>query len=178
MAAEEVFGADPALVASPSSQSSLSRPSGFDPGELLSEELMLNSFFREYAERGHWFDKAHGKCVLCEAATIDLYEDGWYGPIRSCLTGIEVDLYLARLGDYPGANGTKRIATAFDALREALTDIRNRILCPVGPSPSLDEVEKIASDALARIDARSAETGNTDSARQGESRISSKGGDL
>jgi hypothetical protein len=27
------FGADPALVASQSSQSSLSRPSGFDPGD-------------------------------------------------------------------------------------------------------------------------------------------------
>lgn len=33
-------------------------------------------------------------------------------------------------------------------LREALTDIRNRILCPVGPSPSLAEVEAIASAAL------------------------------
>jgi hypothetical protein len=31
---------------------------------------------------------------------------------------------------------------------EALTDIRNRILCPAGPSPSLDDVQAIASAAL------------------------------
>lgn len=37
-------------------------------------------------------------------------------------------------------------------LREALVDIRNRILCPVGPSPTLDEVEAIASAALAADD--------------------------
>ena len=37
----EDFGADPALVASQSSQSPLSRPSGFDPGELEAEILRL-----------------------------------------------------------------------------------------------------------------------------------------
>jgi hypothetical protein len=31
---------------------------------------------------------------------------------------------------------------------EALTDIRNRILCPVGPAPTLDEIQQIASRAL------------------------------
>ena len=31
---------------------------------------------------------------------------------------------------------------------EALIDIRNRILCPVGPSPTLDEIAEIASKAL------------------------------
>lgn len=144
-------GADPALVPAASSQSSLSRPSGFDPGEVLSEKLMLNSFFKPYAELGHWFDKAHGKCVKCGTPCIDLYEDGLYGPTRACLSGIEIDLHLARLGDYPGATGTKRIATSFDALREALIDIRNRILCPVGPSPTLDEIQQIASDALDEV---------------------------
>lgn len=34
---------------------------------------------------------------------------------------------------------------------EALTDIRNRILCPVGPSPTLDDVQEIASTALAKV---------------------------
>lgn len=36
-------------------------------------------------------------------------------------------------------------------LREALTDIRNRILCPVGPEPSLDLIAEIASTALQSI---------------------------
>jgi hypothetical protein len=31
---------------------------------------------------------------------------------------------------------------------EALLDIRNRILCPVGPSPTLDEIAQIARKAL------------------------------
>lgn len=35
-----------------------------------------------------------------------------------------------------------------ERLREALTDIRNRVLCPVGPSPSLDLLAEIASAAL------------------------------
>jgi hypothetical protein len=35
------YGADPALVASQSSHSSVSRPSGFDPGELEAEILRL-----------------------------------------------------------------------------------------------------------------------------------------
>lgn len=67
---------------------------------------------------------------------------------RQALSGIEADLYLARLGDYPGAAGTRRIADAFDGLREAMTDIRNRILCPVGPTPTLDDIQKITSSAL------------------------------
>lgn len=33
-------------------------------------------------------------------------------------------------------------------LREALTDIRNRVLCPVGPAPTPDELGVIASKAL------------------------------
>jgi hypothetical protein len=32
-------------------------------------------------------------------------------------------------------------------LREVLIDIRNRILCPVGPTPSLDQIAEIASRA-------------------------------
>lgn len=35
-------------------------------------------------------------------------------------------------------------------LREALIDIRNRILCPVGPAPTLDEIQAIASGALGK----------------------------
>jgi hypothetical protein len=35
-----------------------------------------------------------------------------------------------------------------DVAREALIDIRNRILCPVGPSPSLDQIAEIAGSAL------------------------------
>jgi hypothetical protein len=31
---------------------------------------------------------------------------------------------------------------------EALLDIQNRIICPVGPSPTLDEIAEIASKAL------------------------------
>jgi hypothetical protein len=33
-------------------------------------------------------------------------------------------------------------------LLEALIDISNRILCPVGPAPTLDEVQEIASAAI------------------------------
>jgi hypothetical protein len=36
-------------------------------------------------------------------------------------------------------------------LYEALLDIRNRILCPVGPTPTLDELEEIASAAVAKV---------------------------
>lgn len=50
----------------------------------LSKKQMLGPFFKEYADLGHWFDKAHGKCINCGVPTIDLYEDGHYGPIRSC----------------------------------------------------------------------------------------------
>jgi hypothetical protein len=39
-----------------------------------------------------------------------------------------------------------RISTA----RDALLDIRNRVLCPVGPSPTIDELQEIASAALAQ----------------------------
>jgi hypothetical protein len=39
-----------------------------------------------------------------------------------------------------------RVSTA----REALLDIRNRVLCPVGPSPTIDELQEIASAALAQ----------------------------
>lgn len=50
----------------------------------LSEELMLGPFFKEYADLGHWFNAAHDRCIHCGTPTIDLYEDGVYGPIRSC----------------------------------------------------------------------------------------------
>lgn len=35
-------------------------------------------------------------------------------------------------------------------LVEALVDIRNRVLCPVGPAPTIDELGEIASAALER----------------------------
>ena len=41
-----------------------------------------------------------------------------------------------------------RVEPPSDVAREALIDIRNRILCPVGPSPSLDQIAEIASSAL------------------------------
>ena len=53
---------------------------------------------------------------------------------------------VAGFGDEIEARGTL-IASAPDLL-EALYDIRNRILCPVGPSPTLDEVQEIASAAI------------------------------
>jgi hypothetical protein len=37
-----------------------------------------------------------------------------------------------------------------EELVEALFDIRSRILCPVGPAPTLDEIEVIAQVALAK----------------------------
>jgi hypothetical protein len=39
-------------------------------------------------------------------------------------------------------------AALLERYREALFDIRNSILCPVGPTPSLDEIEQKASAAL------------------------------
>lgn len=54
------------------------------PKNALSEEAMLGPFFKEYADLGHWFDAAHGKCIRCGTPTIDLYEDGVYGPLRRC----------------------------------------------------------------------------------------------
>lgn len=55
--------------------------------ERLTEEQMLGPFFKEFADLGHWFDKAHGKCIRCGTPTIDLYEDGQYGPVRACVDG-------------------------------------------------------------------------------------------
>lgn len=52
--------------------------------DLLSEELMLNSFFKPYADLGHWFNAAHDRCARCGRPTIDLYEDGIYGDVRRC----------------------------------------------------------------------------------------------
>jgi len=52
----------------------------------LSEKQMLGPFFKEYADLGHWFDAAHRKCINCGTPAIDLYEDGHYGPVRSCAT--------------------------------------------------------------------------------------------
>jgi hypothetical protein len=50
----------------------------------LSEEMMLGYWFKEFADLGHWFNAAHTKCVNCGTPTIDLYEDGSYGPVRKC----------------------------------------------------------------------------------------------
>lgn len=53
-------------------------------GDRLGEAIMLGTWFKEYADLGHWFDKAHGKCVNCGTPAINLYEDGAYGDIRRC----------------------------------------------------------------------------------------------
>lgn len=41
-------------------------------------------------------------------------------------------------------------------LAEALTDIRNRVLCPVGPQPTLEQLADIASAALTTVENRTA----------------------
>lgn len=48
------------------------------------------------------------------------------------------------------AEADARLIAAAPELYEALTDIRNRVLCPVGPTPTLDELQEIASAALAK----------------------------
>ena len=50
----------------------------------LADEIMLGPWFKSYADLGHWFDTAHGKCIHCGTPTIDLYEDGIYGKVRRC----------------------------------------------------------------------------------------------
>lgn len=45
---------------------------------------MQNSWFKEYADLGHAFDKPVRKCVRCGVPAIDLFEDGIYGPLRAC----------------------------------------------------------------------------------------------
>lgn len=42
-----------------------------------------------------------------------------------------------------------RAVNAFDAMREALLDIRNSVGCPVGPTPTLEDIARIADNALA-----------------------------
>jgi hypothetical protein len=54
------------------------------PANGLDEATMLNPWFKDYADRGHWFNTAHTECLRCGAPTIDLYEDGVYGDIRQC----------------------------------------------------------------------------------------------
>jgi hypothetical protein len=43
-----------------------------------------------------------------------------------------------------------KAAALIEELVEALFNIRSRILCPVGPTPTLDEIEVIAQVALAK----------------------------
>ncbi len=69
----------------------------------LRDEQMLGPFFKEYADLGHWFNFAHDKCINCGTPTIDLYEDGSYGPIRSCASGIEA----ATAGETPKSGSTE-----------------------------------------------------------------------
>jgi hypothetical protein len=52
--------------------------------ERLDEATMLGSWFKDFADKGHWFDNASGKCVNCGVPTISLYEDEAYGDIRTC----------------------------------------------------------------------------------------------
>ena len=53
------------------------------------------------------------------------------------------------VGDFRALLATlKAQASRIAELDEALLDIQNRILCPVGPSPTLDEIAEIASKAL------------------------------
>jgi hypothetical protein len=56
-----------------------------DVTDALAEDDMLGYWFKEFAELGHWFDRAHGKCIHCGTPTIDLYEDGSYGSVRACV---------------------------------------------------------------------------------------------
>lgn len=50
------------------------------------------------------------------------------------------------------ANGSRSLnkvkSQDVERLREALTDIRNRVLCPVGPAPTIDQLGEIAGRAL------------------------------
>lgn len=82
-----------------------SPPSVSIPNAALSAELMLGPFLKEYADLGHWFDSAHGKCIRCEVPTIDLYEDGWYGPVRCCASGTEARSGETACGLDPKDNG-------------------------------------------------------------------------
>jgi hypothetical protein len=73
-----------------------------------------------------------------------------------------VGLLSALAGDCDNTDGwedaaptVREAASRIEALQrsnaekdEALLDIRNRILCPVGPSPTLDEIAQIARKAL------------------------------
>jgi hypothetical protein len=45
---------------------------------------------------------------------------------------------------------SQEAADLIELYEEALFDIRSRILCPVGPAPTLDEIEVIAQVALAK----------------------------
>jgi hypothetical protein len=51
----------------------------------LSAEVMEGPFLKPYADAGHWFDTAHGKCIRCGEHAINLYEDMMYGPVRKCV---------------------------------------------------------------------------------------------
>jgi hypothetical protein len=52
--------------------------------EVLAEEHMLGPFFKDFADKGHWFNTAHGECIRCGVPVISLSEDQWYEDIRSC----------------------------------------------------------------------------------------------
>jgi hypothetical protein len=69
-------------------------------------------------------------------------------------TDVSTDGLTPQVQRYFEQFATERAAT-IEALQrsnaekdEALLDIRNRILCPVGPSPTLGEIAEIASKAL------------------------------
>ena len=71
-----------------------------------------------------------------------LFEDRWGEPAPEKFHSDSVWLHRARIA-------YEIMRPEVEALREALIDTRNLVLCPVGPSPTLDELQEIASAALA-----------------------------
>jgi hypothetical protein len=68
---DKAFGADPALVASQSSQSSLSRPSGFDPGDVRLSDNERAVLLGMWSEHSSEFDDFCGDGA------------GWFFPFKS-----------------------------------------------------------------------------------------------
>ena len=91
--------------------------------------------------------KQVGLASLARQATEQVSDDA-PGPVAPCcLPGGAC--YEAGLAD---VQHEAPPAPKLDDAVEALTDIRNRILCPVGPTPTLEQIGEIASAALAKLE--------------------------
>ena len=118
-------------------------------------------------------------CIECDGTGDAEYIQGWARPCECCngtgetspTTDVSTDGLVERLRDADRGSvqrslGSRIFGEAADRIEalqrsnaekdEALLDIHNRILCPVGPSPTLDEIAQIASKALSH----SSETSN------------------